>query len=81
MSDKQGSCKYCHQTVVIDDNGYFDKFENQIELATGGWTALSIGVDVTGCTVMRACGDGFTDDYKPKYCPECGRKLVGEEDG
>ena len=74
MSD-QKNCKYCHQKPTIDPDGYFDKFENQITLVTGGWTSLSIGVDRHGETVMRACGEDFADDYYPKYCPECGRKL------
>ena len=74
MSD-QKNCKYCHQKPVVESDGYFSEFDNQIMLASGGWTELYIGVTRHGETVMRACGDDYTNDYYPKYCPECGRKL------
>lgn len=46
-----------------------------MELASGGWTSLYIGIDPNGRTIMRACGDDYTDNYYPKFCPECGRDL------
>lgn len=72
---EQDKCAYCHQELVLCRNGYYYEFDNQIELAAGGRTCLYIGVDVDGNTVMRACGDDYTSDYHPKYCPECGRRL------
>ena len=71
-------CKYCHQEPVLLDGDYYNH-ENQIVIATGPWTVLCIGVDKDGNTVMRACCDDYTDDYYPKYCPECGRKLRKEQ--
>lgn len=76
MSNKeQDQCLYCHQKLVLyDDETYFEH-ENQIELARGGWTGMFIGINAQGDVIMRACGDDYTDDYHPKYCPKCGRRL------
>ena len=79
MTEKQLHCKFCHQELVLKDGCYYE-FYNQILLASGGWTALYIGVNKTGETVMRASGEDLTDNYYPKYCPECGRKL-SDSDG
>ena len=68
-------CKFCNQVPVIDKDWGYDKYKNEIQLTGGGWTALYIGVDEHGKICMRACGDGYTENYYPKYCPECGRKL------
>ena len=72
-------CKFCHQKPMFYGDNWFDKYESEIELASGGWTGLYIGVNAKGRTVMRACGDDYTDDYLPNYCPECGRKLTEVE--
>ena len=72
MSDP---CRFCHQKLVLDNGEYYE-WNNEIEIVSGGWTTLYIGVDICGDTVMRACGDGRTRDYYPKYCPECGRSLT-----
>lgn len=75
-------CKFCHQTPTFSESlidSWFDKYESQIELASGGWTVMYIGVNEGGDVVMRACGDDYTDDYFPKYCPECGRMLRSRE--
>lgn len=72
-------CRYCEQKRKLDqDNTYFD-FDNQIEIASGGWTSLYIGVNKENKIVLRACGDGLTDDCVINYCPFCGRKLNLEE--
>lgn len=69
-------CKYCEQKYAPLNKGYGDdRYKNQIELVNGGWTSLYIGVNSNNKIVMRACGDDYTNDYYPKYCPECGRKL------
>lgn len=72
-------CKFCEREY---DNTKDEWFEydygyrrNQTELASGCWTALYIGINSDNRIVMRACGDDYTEDYYPKYCPECGRKL------
>lgn len=73
-------CKFCNMTLSIDKVWGYNKYENDIQLARGGWTVLYIGVDEFGKTCMRACGDDYTNDYYPKYCPECGRKLIESEE-
>lgn len=72
-------CKFCSMTPTIEDWGY-NNWDNEIQLAIGGWTALYIGVDEVGKICMRASGDDYTDNYYPKYCPECGRKLIESEE-
>lgn len=66
-------CKFCEREY---DNTYdYGYIRNQTELVSGGWTTLYIGINSDNRIVMRACGDDYTDDYYPKYCPECGRGL------
>lgn len=72
--EKQISCKFCGQNPVIGKYGYLNT-DNEIELASGGYAVMYIGVNENGQIVMRACGEDYTDDYFPKYCPECGRDL------
>ena len=68
-------CKYCEQKLVVDDEYYFSRFDNQIKIAEGGWTGVYIGLNEKGEYVLRGCGDDFTDDCLINYCPFCGRKL------
>jgi hypothetical protein len=53
----------------------YSHFENEVELVSGIWTAIYVAVTVDNKIVLRACGEDYTDDYYPNYCPECGRKL------
>lgn len=71
-------CGYCNQKPKFDSDGYYEKYWNEVEIADGAWTSLKIGVDEEGRICMRALGDGYTENYYPKYCPNCGRKLQGE---
>lgn len=71
-------CSYCNQKPKLDSDGSFENYWNEIEIAEGAWTSLKIGVDEEGRICMRALGDGYTENYYPKYCPNCGRKLQGE---
>lgn len=77
MTREQRTCPFCHQKPVFFKNlvGELNYCACQKELSSGGWTTLYIGVDRIGHTVLRACGEDCTDDYYPKFCPECGRKL------
>ncbi len=77
MTKEQKNCPFCHQTPVFLRNsiGTLDVTKCQKELTSGEWTTLYIGVDPKGHPVLRACGDDCTDDYYPKFCPECGRRL------
>lgn len=68
-------CKYCEQKLRLEEDGYYEKFDNQIEITKGGWTSVYIGIDKNERLVLRACGDDFTDDCLINFCPFCGRKL------
>ncbi len=71
---RRKKCEFCSQKPVISE-GVYDYCESQIEISTGCWISMYIGANENGEVVMRACADDSTDDYHPKYCPECGRKL------
>ena len=73
MTEEQENCKFCHQ--VPQYGGGRDQYENEIEIVHGGWTSMYIGVAPHGEIFMNACGDDYTENYYPKFCPECGRKL------
>ena len=72
-------CKFCNMTPTIDKDWGYDNWDNEISIARGSYTKLYIGVDEKGKVCIRACGDDYTDNYYPKYCPECGRKLIESE--
>lgn len=71
-------CEFCNQEPVFDgeetEENYLD-YASEKALSGGGWTTLFIGVDAKGRIVLRACGDGYTDNYYPNFCPVCGRDL------
>lgn len=67
-------CKYCRTDIAENDEFYGGIREN-IELTSGGWTNVKIGVDKNGRVAIMGCGDDYTDHYYPKFCPECGRRL------
>ena len=71
-------CKYCERKSVLHKGWcIYDTYaDNQEEIATGDYTTLYIAVDNDGRICMRACGDDYTDNYYPKFCPECGAKLI-----
>lgn len=74
-------CKYCEQKpsfLEYDRYKDYQEHESEMVLATGNWTALYIGADKNGQIVLRAQGDGYTDDCVINYCPFCGRKLKEE---
>lgn len=73
------NCKFCYQKPVFYGD-WFDRYESGVSIAEGGWASVFIGADRDGKTVIYACSDGWTDDYYPKYCPECGRKLIEAEE-
>lgn len=73
-------CKYCSMKPKLYDTWYC-YYESGIELAEGGWTSLYIGADDEGRVAMWGCGDGETNFYYPKFCPECGRRLRDDHQG
>ena len=75
-------CKFCNREPKFSFDGGFYEDDNSNSIAEGGWTELRIGVDRYGKLIMYGAGDGNTDFYYPKYCPECGQDLRKEnEDG
>ena len=73
MENKE--CKICSCQQAEDVDGYVDLYASTIEIVQGGWTSLRAGKDKDGKVIMYGMGDGDTELYYPKYCPECGRKL------
>lgn len=64
---KKEPCKLCGKEYA--------SYESRITLADGGWSTLYFGAEPDGTLFMSAAGDGETDHYHPKFCPECGRQL------
>lgn len=71
----ENKCKICGCKPYFDHNESYSLFGSSIELASGGWTDLRAGKNENNKVIMYGLGDGETDLYYPKYCPECGRKL------
>ena len=76
-------CKYCERKPVLDpgldfyghDWMRYDKTKNQEQIAGFGHTVMYMAVDEEGRLCIRAEGEDYTDDYYPKFCPECGADL------
>lgn len=47
-------------------------------LAEGCYVSMSMCVEKDGTVTLSACGEDETDNYYPKFCPECGRSLGKE---
>lgn len=67
---------------IEDDNycGYGDNVIDDVKyLGYGAWNEIALdllfGVQHNGRYVIWATGDDNAE-YYPKFCPECGRKLV-----
>ena len=71
ITKKQANCRFCHFRPVT---GTWR--ENAITLASGAWSSIDIGMNPSGDIVIRGVSDEYTDDYHPKFCPECGRDLT-----
>lgn len=69
------ACRYCHRKPERDGSGCFYEWDNEDPIAEGPWTVMYIGVDEDGKLTLIASGDDRAV-YYPKYCSECGRKLV-----
>ena len=61
MKKAQKNCPFCHQKLKLSRHSFYSNSDNEMELASGGWTCLYIGLDPNGRTVMRACGDDYTN--------------------
>ena len=72
-------CKLCGLeplTYEEEEKGYFH--EKDVELAEGNYSSLKCVKNSAGCMCIYAVGDDCTEDYFPKFCPECGKKLTKE---
>lgn len=70
-------CKYCEIVPKYDDDDLWDNYwDNEIDIAKQScWTGLRMGILRDGKIYIVATGDDRVF-YYPKYCPECGRKLI-----
>lgn len=68
-------CMYCEQKYKKSTRPFGGFSINEIQIASGGWTALFIAVNSDDQIVLRACGDDYTDDVLINYCPFCGAEL------
>lgn len=72
-------CKFCGMKPAFYGDGEYAPYESRITVVDGGWSALYFGAEEDGTLFMSAVGDGETEHYHPKFCPECGRQLLGGE--
>lgn len=78
-------CEYCtmpEEKPLTREDVYSGKaWENQVPecavhtLAEGCYESMYMCVEKDGRVHLSACGEGETDNYYPKFCPECGRDL------
>ena len=54
----------------------FCNTKKEIPIEKGYNINLLIGKDTENKLYFRAVGEDYTDMYYPKYCPECGKKLI-----
>lgn len=76
-------CKFCKDRVskYWDDgvDTYFSEFDNSDSMAHSDLIDVRMGVDENGKYIIFAIGEETSNYYYPKYCPECGRKLICEK--
>lgn len=73
----------CFCTLIKPNNkesgylGYSDDIiDDSISIGSDdNWTQLNFGIQHDGKYILWASGEGRSE-YYPKYCPECGRKLI-----
>ncbi len=69
------SCGFCGITYDPSKRLEF-KRERHEELVPGMWTQLRHGVDDNGQFFIFARGENDSERYYPKFCPECGRRIL-----
>lgn len=69
-------CKFCEQSPVIDPTYGYNIWYNELCLTTGGNAGVNMVIEPDGRISIVGLGDGRTDPYYPKFCPECGRQLT-----
>ena len=60
-------CKYCNPNEWYEECFEYNE-----------WTGIKLINMTDDDVVIQASGSGFAS-YRPKYCPECGRRLKFEE--
>lgn len=78
---RRKKCEFCSREPIFEKGGSYLRYRNETEIASGLGIEMYIGVDENGKVIMGACAEDYTDNYYPKYCPECGRKLQERKDG
>lgn len=73
MENKE--CKICRLKAHFWDDGEYLQYESSVKLVDGGWTSIFAAKDENDKVYIYGLGDDYTENYYPKYCPECGRKL------
>lgn len=73
MENKE--CKICGLKPQFYSDGTYNRYDSAVELTFGGWTSVYVAKDENDKVYIYGCGDDYTENYYPKYCPECGRKL------
>ena len=76
MMEPKEPCKFCgiKPAFYLGDKEYAS-YESRMTVVDGGWVSLYFGAEEDGTLFMSAAGEGETDHYHPKFCPECGRQL------
>ncbi len=69
------SCSFCGITYDPSKRCEF-KREHHEDLVPGIWTQLRHGVDDNGQFFIFASGEDNSERYYPKFCPECGRRIL-----
>lgn len=72
---KNKECKICGLKPQFYSDGTYSRYDSAIELTSGGWTNVFAAKDENNKVCIYGLGDDYTENYYPKYCPECGRKL------
>lgn len=70
------SCRLCSIKPKFYTPKEYDPYESRVILAEGVWSGLYFGVKEDGTLFMLAAGEDESDYYYPKFCPECGRRLI-----
>lgn len=74
--EPKAPCRLCGIKPAFYGDGGYAAYESKITVVDGGWAALYFGAEADGKLFMAAAGEGMTDHYHPKFCPECGRQLL-----
>lgn len=75
------SCKFCGIKPKFYTKDEYASYESRITVVDGNWVAMYFGAEKDGTLFMSASAESETDHYHPKFCPECGRRLIQGDEG